>query len=432
MTDEHATGDGARVDVDADGGGDLPEEEQTPEQRRYARKAVFASSIGYALDGFDLLILSFALSGITATFALSDSRAGSLATITLIGAMVGGLVFGMLADRVGRVKMLTYSIVIFAVFTGLTALAQSYWDLAAYRFIAGIGIGGEFGIGMTLAAEAVSAKYRARATSWVAIGFQTGVLAAALVSAPVIGLWGWRGLFVIGALPALVAVLVRRHTEESPTFEAEKARRDAAGKSLGARSLLGLVRTPRIALISLAMIIITSVQNFGYFGLMTWLPSYLNTEFELDLVGSALWVSVTILGMMLGIIAFGQLADRIGRRYTFWIFQLGSAVFVILYAMITVPWMLLPGGFVVGIFVNGALGGYGALLAELYPTEIRATAQNVLFNIGRGIGGFGPFVIPLIAEQKGFPWAIGSLSVLYCLSFVTMLLIPERRGARLE
>lgn len=408
------------------------DDHQTPEEKRYARKAVVASSVGYALDGFDLLILSFALSGIIASFSLSDREAGSLATLTLIGAMLGGFVFGTLADRYGRIRMLTYSIILFAVFTGLAALSQGYWDLAIYRFIAGIGIGGEFGIGMTLAAEAVPARYRARATSWVGIGFQVGVLAAALVSAPVISLWGWRALFVIGVLPALFAVVIRRHTDEPPKFLEQKRQQTGSTREQSLRSLRALVADGRTTWISIAMIIITSVQNFGYFGIMIWLPSYLNNEFGLNLVGSALWTSVTILGMMLGILVFGQVADRLGRRPAFWIFQIGAAVSVLGYSMIDSPGWLLPGGFVLGIFVNGALGGYGALMAELYPTHARATAQNVLFNIGRGIGGFGPVVIPAIAVTQGFPFAIGSLSLIYVIAFFTMLLIPERRGAELE
>jgi MFS family permease len=147
-------------------------EQTPPPDPAYGRKAVFAAAIGYGLDGFDLLILSFALSGIIATFSISDTQAGWLATVTLFGAVCGGIVFGVLSDRLGRVKVLTWTVIIFAVFTGLSALAQGYWDLALYRFIAGIGIGGEFGIGMTLAAEAVPAHWRARATSWVAVGFQ--------------------------------------------------------------------------------------------------------------------------------------------------------------------------------------------------------------------------------------------------------------------
>ncbi|GAA1410315.1 putative metabolite transport protein [Glutamicibacter uratoxydans] len=393
---------------------------------KYARKAVFAAAIGYGLDGFDLLILSFALTGITASFGLSNPQAGSLATLTLLGAVLGGFVFGVLADRFGRVKILTYSVLIFAVFTGLSAVATGFWDMAAYRFIAGIGIGGEFGIGMTLAAEAVPARWRARATSWVGIGFQCGVLAAALISAPVIAAFGWRALFVIGAIPAVFAMFVRKGVEEPEKFAASDHRPSLR------QSLAPLVNTPAARRISLAMIILTSVQNFGYFGIMTWLPTYLAKQYGMTLTGSSLWTAVTVAGMMVGIIAFGQVADRVSRRAAFWIFQIGAAVSVLAYSQITNHALLMAAGFVMGAFANGTLGGYGALLAELYPTHARATAQNVLFNIGRGVGGFAPLVIALLAQSYGFPAALAMLPVIYLLGFCAMFLIPERRGAELS
>ncbi|MFH5879409.1 MFS transporter [Arthrobacter sp. NA-172] len=402
------------------------------EEERYGRKAVFASAIGYGLDGFDLLILSFALSGIIATFHITDTEAGALTTSTLLGAVAGGIVFGLLADRFGRVRMLTYSVILFAVFTGLSALATGFTDLAIYRFIAGIGIGGEFGIGMTLAAEAVPAKMRARATSWVALGFQCGVMAAALLSAPIITAFGWRGLFVVGAFPAIVAVIIRKRLHESPKF-LEKARTDSGSSTpkVKGNALRLLVGNKKAIRVTIALIILTSVQNFGYFGIMTWLPRYLSTQFHLNLTSSSIWTAVTVVGMMTGIIVFGQLADRIGRRKTFWIFQIGATASVLAYSQITDPTILLAGGFIMGAFGNGMLGGYGALIAELYPTEARATAQNVLFNIGRGIGGFAPIVIAIIAAQYGFAFALALLPAIYILAFFTMFLVPERKGAEL-
>lgn len=398
---------------------------------RYGRKAVTASAVGYGLDGFDLLILGFALSGIIAEFHISKTQAGGLATITLLGAVLGGIVFGVLSDKFGRVRMLMWSILVFALFTGLTALSTGYLDLALYRFLAGIGIGGEFGIGMTLAAEAVPAKFRARATSWVGVGFQLGVFTAAMVSAPIIIAFGWRGLFVVGILPAVIAVILRKLLPESPKY-LEHKERQAADKSSRGSSLLMLIKDKRTVRITIAMIILTSVQNFGYFGIIIWLPNYLSTQFGFNLTNSGLWTAVTVVGMLTGILTFGQLADRIGRRKSFWIFQIGAAASVLLYSQLTNPVALLIGGFVMGAFANGMLGGYGALMAELYPTAARATAQNVIFNIGRGIGGFGPVVIALIAISTGFPFALGLLSSIYLLAFVAMFVIPERRGAELN
>ena len=146
----------------------------------FARKALIASAVGYAMDGFDLLILGFMLRAISADLSLTPPQAGSLVTWTLVGAVAGGILFGMLSDYYGRVRVLTWTILLFAVFTGLCAFAQGYWDLLVYRTIAGLGLGGEFGIGMALVAEAWPAKQRARACSYVALGWQAGVLCAAL------------------------------------------------------------------------------------------------------------------------------------------------------------------------------------------------------------------------------------------------------------
>jgi benzoate transport len=398
---------------------------------RYGRKAVFASSIGYGLDGFDLMILGFALSAIIAEFNLSTPQAGSLTTITLLGAVLGGIVFGILSDRFGRVNMLMWSIVVFAVFTGLTAISTGFTDLAIYRFLAGIGIGGEFGIGMTLASEAVPAKFRARATSWVGVGFQIGVFTAAMLAAPIIMAFGWRGLFVVGVLPAVIAVILRKRLHESPKFLEHKAQ-TASTAIPKTSSIRMLVKDKRTIRITIAMIILTSVQNFGYFGIMAWLPNYLATQFGFNLTNSGLWTAVTVVGMLTGILTFGQLADGIGRRKSFWIFQIGAAISVLVYSQLTDPIALLIGGFVMGAFANGMLGGYGALMAELYPTAARATAQNVIFNIGRGVGGFGPVVIAVVAVGHGFPYALGLLSSIYLLAFVTMFFVPERRGVELE
>lgn len=408
--------------------GDTADPVASDKPTRYARKAIIASVVGYAMDGFDLLILGFALSAIIADLSLSNTEAGSLATITLIGAVLGGIVFGVLSDYFGRVRMLTWSIVIFAVFTGMTAFADGFTEIAVYRFLAGIGLGGEFGIGMTLAAEAWPAKLRARATSIVGLGFQGGVLLAALISAPVIGLWGWRGLFLIGAVPALIAFVMRAKLHEPELYTERKKNR--VGKRQFPLKLL--VADGASARSSIALFVLTSVQNFGYYGIMIWLPTYLATQFGYGLTQSGVWMAVTILGMGIGIVTFGWLADTIGRRRSFWIFQAGAAVSVLAYSQLTAPIALLIGGAVMGAFANGMLGGYGALMAELYPTEARATAQNVLFNLGRAVGGFGPVVIALVAGVYGFPFAIGLLSLIYVLDMGAMLLIPERRAAALD
>lgn len=184
----------------------------------YSWKALAGSAVGYAMDGFDLLILGFMLSAISADLHLTPGQAGSLVTWTLIGAVFGGIFFGLLSDRYGRIRVLTWTIMLFAVFTGLCAFAQGYWDLLAYRTIAGIGLGGEFGIGMALAAEAWPARHRARVSSYVALGWQMGVLGAALLTPLLLPLIGWRGMFLVGVIPAVVAWVIRNKLHEPEVF----------------------------------------------------------------------------------------------------------------------------------------------------------------------------------------------------------------------
>lgn len=392
-----------------------------------AMKALWGSAIGYAMDGFDLLILGFMLRAISTDLNLSSTQGTFLVTATLIGAVLGGIGFGILSDRLGRVRVLTWTIVLFAVFTGLCALAQGYWDLLFYRTIAGIGLGGEFGIGMALVAEAWPASKRARASSYVGLGWQAGVLAAALLTPILLPAIGWRWMFAIGILPAIAAYFIRHTLHEPDIFVARSLNKPKES------ALRLLVKDWQTTKISLGMVILCSVQNFGYYGVLIWLPKYLSDRFGFALTQSAVWTAVTIGGMALGIFMFGHIADRIGRRPAFFSYMAAAAIMVVVYSRLTDPVQLLIGGAVMGFFVNGMLGGYGALISELYPTTARATAQNVLFNIGRGIGGFGPVVVGAIVVSYGFETAIALLAVLYILDLIAMwLLIPERCGAELS
>ncbi len=392
----------------------------------YGWKALAGSVIGYSMDGFDLLILGFMLAAISTDLGFTSAQAGSLVTWTLVGAVAGGLIFGTLSDHFGRIRVLTWTILIFAAFTGLCAFARGYWDLIAYRVIAGLGLGGEFGIGMALAAESWPASKRARVSSYVALGWQSGVLLAALVTPRLLPVIGWRGMFLVGLLPALVAFIVRRTLHEPEIF----VKKHAAKKENSFRLLVKDRQTLRT---TLGIAILCSVQNFGYYGIMIWMPSYLATSLGFTLTKSGMWTAMTVLGMAFGMCVFGQLADRIGRKPIFILFQIGALIMVFLYSQVTNPNMLLWVGTIMGMFLNGPIGGIGALMSEAYPTAARATAQNVLFNMGRGVGGLGPLAVGAVAAKHSFNVAIGLLASIWIFDIIaTLFLIPELKGKELE
>lgn len=399
---------------------------------QYGWKALVGSAVGYAMDGFDLLILGFMLSSISADLNLTPAQSGSLVTWTLVGAVFGGIVFGALSDKFGRVRVLTWTIVLFAVFTGLCALAQGYWDLLIYRTIAGIGLGGEFGIGMALAIEAWSARHRAKAASYVALGWQVGVLAAALLTPALLPHIGWRGMFVLGIFPALVAWYLRSRLHEPEIFT-QKQTALSTQKTAKFEAFKLLVKDKATVKVSLGVVVLTSVQNFGYYGIMIWMPNFLAKQLGFSLTKSGIWTAVTVCGMMAGIWIFGRLADKIGRKPSFLLFQLGAVISIIAYSQLTDPTVMLIAGAFLGMFVNGMMSGYGALMAEAYPTEARATAQNVLFNLGRAVGGFGPVVVGTIVSAYSFSIAIAFLAIIYVIDMLaTLFLVPELKGKALQ
>lgn len=391
-----------------------------------AKLALWASAVGYGVEGFDLLLLVFLLAPISVSFHLTPAKAAALMTATLAGAVVGGIGFGFLSDRYGRVRVLQWTILLFGVCTGLCAVSRGYWDLLIYRTFAGFGFGGEFGIGLALVAETWPAALRARASSYIALGGQAGILTAALCTPMLLPKIGWRGMFLVGMLPVLLSFGLRKVLPEPDVFIHAKAGRPAQP------AIKTLFENPRMTKISIGMLILCSIQQVGYYGLMTWLPFYLSTTHGLSLTRSALWTSCTVLGMSAGIWIFGRLADAIGRRPAFFIFQASAAVSVLAYSRLQHVWPLLIGGALMGMSVNGMLGGYGTLISELYSTRVRATAQNLFFNVGRAVGGLGPLVIGWLATKYSFSSAIAMLSSLYVVDLVaTALLIPESRGAEI-
>lgn len=398
------------------------------EQKQY--KTLWASTMGYAMDGLDMMILSFALPLLGVYFHLNGAEKGAIATITLLGAVIGGISFGILADKYGRVRVFSWTILLFSIFTGLGAVAPNVEFFTLFRFIAGLGLGGEFGIGMTLVAETWANKYRSRATAVVAIGFQIGIVLASLASWLILPHFGWRGLFLVGVVPALFVWWTRRNLTEPEIWVVMKNKHKNKNALTPLKSLFS---NKKITLTTIGLIIATSVQNFGFYGIMTWMPTVLANEHHITLSGTTLWTIITIIGMILGTLVFGFLCDKIGRRPTFISFLIISSVFVWIYFQQTNYILMIALGGVLGFFVNGMMGGFGALLSEHYPTYARSTAQNVIFNLGRGVAGFAPLIIGYLSDVHTLSYALMLISGIYLLSALAFIfLIPETKGQTLQ
>lgn len=412
--------------------------EETGVTRKERWKIMWASIIGYAMDGLDVLILSFAMAAIVSEFGLTLGEGGMIATYTLIGTVLGGYIFGIFADWWGRVHTFSLTIIIFSIFTGACAFADNAVHLDILRFLAGLGLGGEYGIGMTLVSETWPGAKRARATAGVAMGWQAGAVLAAILAAVVLPDYGWRGLFLVGVLPALLAAWARHGIKEPPMWvkrkemkKALQARKDA-GEKLTAEEeeqlteakkfpLAHLFADKKTTITTIALTIMTSVQNFGYYGIMVWLPMILLKEHGLTTKSMSGWMIVTVIGMIAGIFVFGWLCDRLGRKKPYLLFYVCAAAMVYIYVNLGTPIALLFGGACLGFFCNGMMAGYGTLLSENYTTDARSTAQNFIFNTGRAVGGFAPVIIGTIAQTNGFNTAFVLLSAVYLAAAVNVL-----------
>lgn len=384
----------------------------------YQNKALVASVTGLTLEGMDIMFISFAMSLIVADFHVNLTTGGLISSITNIGMLVGGMIFGVLADRFGRVRVFTYTIFLFAIGTALTGIATNIEQVYLFRFIAGLGAGGEYGIGMALVAEAWPKNKQGRASSYVSVGAQFGVILAAILSSILIPLFGWRGLFFVGVLPVIFAYLVRRNLNESPEWLAAQKQKPTIQKQ---GKLIQLVNTPRTAFTTIALATMATVQIAGYNGLMIWLPTMLQQSQGLSVSSSAIWTISTAVGMIAGMLTFGRFIDRLGLKVSYGIFLLASAAAVFLYAFATGSAGVLIGGAIVGFFSNGMFAGYGALISRFYRVDIRSTATNTIFNLGRAVGGLSPILVGFILEHASISVAMTYLAGLYCISFIAML-----------
>src|SRR6185369_2904598 len=377
---------------------------------------------------FDIMAYSLVLTAVVSEFAVSRTVGGLLGSLTLAASALGGWFFGRVADRHGRRIGIVASVVTYAVFTALCGFANAVWQLAVFRFLLGLGMGGAWTTGAALVSESWPDRHRGKAVGVMQSAWAVGYGGAALVSAIVVPRFGWRMMFWLGAAPILAALWVYRTVDEPEIWK--------RSRGSGSQGSLAIIFKSPYRQITTALILLSFCTLYAYWAFNFWVPSYLSLPAEQNGVGlsgsatAALLVAMNA-GGWCGYVLYGYVSDRFGRRRSFVTYLLVSAVLVAAYGSTTSPAALLALGPVVAFFSTGYFSGFGAIIAELYPTTVRATATGFTFNIGRVGSALAPFLIASLAQTRGFGAAFATASLALVLGAFTWMFLPETRGKAL-
>ena len=389
-----------------------------------ARKALVAASLGWLLDAFDVMLYALILTAVVKDLGLTLAVGGQLASLTLAASAVGGLLFGVLADKLGRTRALSLSILLYSVFTFACGLAQNVWQLALFRVLLGLGMGGEWASGAVLVSETWPEKHRGKALGIMQSCWAIGYGAAAVVVAIVLPRYGWRAVFFVGILPALFTLWIRRSVKEPEMWTTR------GDKPLG----LSMADVPWKIVVFLTLM--NAATMFAWWGLNLWVPSYLSLPAAQGGIGlttesMSMFIVAMQVGMWLGYVSFGFISDAFGRKPTYVMYLLVAAVLVWAYGATRQPALLLVLGPFVAFFGTGYFSGFGAVASEIFPTSIRATALGVTYNSGRLLSAIAPFVIGSLAQSRGFGVAFTVTAIAFLIAAVLWLGIPETKGRKL-
>ncbi len=380
------------------------------------------------LDAFDVMLYALVLTSLISELGMSTSTAGQLASLTLIASAIGGLGFGFFADRYGRTRALSASILIYSIFTAACGFARSVAQLAAFRIALGFGMGGEWASGAALVSETWPDEHRDKALGIVQSGWAVGYGIAAIVTALVSPIWGWRAVFFVGVLPALSVFWILRRVEEPQIWLRLQAR--SAVRPGFVQIFRGRMR------LTLALTFMNACTMFAYWGLNLWVPAYLSMPASRGGVGLGVYAMSALVIIMqmaagLGFLTFGFIADAYGRKRMYVLYLIVAAALVIVFTSTQNPVLLVVLGPLVTFFGSGYFSGFGAVTAEIFPTEVRATAQGSTYNAGRIVAAIAPFAVGSLAETHGMATALSIVAGALLLAAVTWVVIPETKGRAL-
>jgi MFS family permease len=397
------------------------------------RRTFWACFAGWSLDAMDVQIYALVMPTLIGLWGLSRGQAGMLGTSALLVSSLGGWIAGILADRVGRAKVLRITIVWFAAFTFLSGFTNSYPQLLLTRSLQGLGFGGEWAAGAVLIGEVINKRIRGRVVGTVQSGWSVGYGAAVLLFTVVFSLeppaQAWRILFFIGLLPALIVLWICRHVEEPEIFKKSQGVKIRQGRS----SFLEIFEPSLVRTTLVASLLATGALG-GNYSILTWLPTYLKTVRGLSVLNTGGYLAINIVGSFFGYVVSAHLSDWLGRRRTFAFTSLAAAATIAIYTLVPLSsQMVFLLGFPLGFFQSGIIAGMGATFAELFPTRVRASGQGFSYNVGRGLGSAVPAVIGYLSVTMRLGPAIGVCAVgSYALVLLATVLLPETRGKELE
>jgi MFS family permease len=398
---------------------------------RVARRALVAASLGWMLDSFDVMLYALVLPALMAELGMSSTTGGQIQSMTLVAAAIGGVLFGVLADRFGRTRALMLSVLIYSLFTAACGFATSAAQLAVFRVCLGFGMGGEWASGAALVSETWPDRHRGKALAFMQSSWAIGYALATLVSWFIqrqLGL-DWRAVFFVGVLPALLTVWIRGRVAEPEIWRRTKA----AVATVSVRSAL---RGPMLK-ITIALAAMNACTLFAYWGFNTWVPTYLSSAPTAGGIGlgtdtMSLLVYVNQVGTWLGYVTFGFVSDQVGRKRTYVSYLLIAAALIWAYTSTTSVWVLLALGPVASFFATGHFSGFGVVTAELYPTAIRATLQGLTYNSGRIVSAAAPWLVGAVARSHGFSIALTISAVAFLCAAACWVFIPETKGRSIQ
>lgn len=372
------------------------------------KHTLVAASLGWMLDSMDVMLYAMVLGEVQRSMHLSSAMSGAMMSATLVSAAAGGLAFGWFADRFGRARALTWSVLIYSVATGLCGLTQTPLQLLLCRLILGLGMGGEWASGAALVAETWPAQHRAKALAWVQSSWAIGYALGAGIVAIVMPRFGWRAVFFVGVFPAIIALLVRRGLPEPASWQRERKASVPVGELF--RGQYG-----RSTLVCATM---NAATLFAWWGLFTWAPRFLSMPVAqggrgLNVLQTSAWTIVMQTGTFLGYVLFGYIAGALGAKRTYIGYLVIAALLTPAFALVRNPNALLVIGPLVGFFGTGYYSGFSILSSELFPTRLRGSAMGFVYNSGRLVSAAAPYLIGGLSERVGLGFALCITSIAF-------------------